>query len=223
MKSIGNDIVDLNFINKKRTCQPAFFAKFLSFSEQKNTKMHVSAQIPFEVYVWLLWSAKESVYKFAKRLQPNLIFSPVKICLGSEFSESENFQNLNTPQEFGTSQNPGNSDSAIFLNFTFRDKTYYTLSVITSNYISTIANDGPDFSDFETGIKKIDHSDYNHQSAEVRRIFLERLNLLYPGQAIDISKSEIGYPIIKSSEADNSIIASFAHHGNYVAYAFKVA
>lgn len=229
MKSIGNDIVDLNFINKERTLQPAFYSKFLSFSErsfQSNPLISNESQIK---HTWLLWSAKEAVYKFAKRRQPELIFSPGKIILGSEFtelsepefSESENFQNSDIGLPSGSFLNSGNSDPGILLNFTFQNKTYYTRSTITSDYIATIANDVPDFSDFETGVKKIGQSNYQSQSAEVRNFLLARLATLFPAQSFKIGKSQIGYPVIGSSQPDTGIIASFAHHGYYIAYAYK--
>ncbi len=229
MKSIGNDIVDLNFIDRERTLQYQFYSKFLSVSEQRNTKERELAQMPFEVYAWLLWSAKEAIYKFAKRLQPDLIFSPINIILKSEFtelsepefSELKNFHNSDNEFQFGpffNSINPGSK-----LSFIFQNKTYYTRSVITSAYIATIANDTPDFNGFQTGVNKIAQTDYQSQSAGVRRFLLKRLTVLSPNQSFTITKSKTGYPVIENSGPGTGIIASFAHHGNYVAYAFKTA
>ncbi len=81
MKSAGNDIVALRCIDIQRTGQFRFYSKILSTSEQTLYHQPLLADMPFENYVWLLWSVKESVYKFLKRSIPDLIFSPTKICI----------------------------------------------------------------------------------------------------------------------------------------------
>ena len=68
MISTGNDIVALGLINKQRTCEPRFYSKILSASEQALYHQSEFTALPFEHYVWLLWSVKESTYKFLKRL-----------------------------------------------------------------------------------------------------------------------------------------------------------
>ena len=81
MKSTGNDIVALGSVDKHRTGQYRFYSKILSASEQTLYQQMQFANLPFEHYLWLLWSVKESTFKFLKRTKPELIFSPAKIII----------------------------------------------------------------------------------------------------------------------------------------------
>src|ERR1700740_2467205 len=78
MISAGNDVVSLAAIDITRTNQHKFYSKILSDSEIPLYNEFSLAQIPFEHFVWLLWSIKESAYKFLQRNNPGLIFTPVK-------------------------------------------------------------------------------------------------------------------------------------------------
>ena len=81
MKSTGNDIVALGSIDNQRTGQFRFYSKILSISEQALYHQPQFAEMPFKNYVWLLWSVKESAYKYLKRNLPGLVFSPAKIII----------------------------------------------------------------------------------------------------------------------------------------------
>jgi phosphopantetheinyl transferase (holo-ACP synthase) len=216
MISIGNDIVDLTAIDKNRTQQKAFYSKILSDTEQQLYSR--SSQIPFEIYVWLLWSAKESVYKFAKRLDPDLVFSPPRIVTQSifepEFSKLKDFQNDTLE---GTSFD---STYTIDLEILHKGKTYYTRSFIFNELIATFAGDEPTCVQVQWGIKKIESADSDFQSQAVRHFFLDRLNPTFAGKELKITKTEVGYPIFSQGDEILDIKASFAHHGQYVAYAF---
>jgi phosphopantetheine--protein transferase-like protein len=236
MISIGNDIVDLTAIDKNRTQQKAFYSKILSDTEQQLYSR--SSQIPFEIYVWLLWSAKESVYKFAKRLDPELVFSPARIEISSEAelspfkpgrSKTKFFQNFTlegnkTTQSFDGffySENTCTDNKMIVLEANYQAKTYYLLSLICPQFIATVASEHFNFSKIHWGIKYIDETNYESQSATVRKFMLRRLNELFP-QELDfkIDKDPVGYPIILKGQNETAIKASMAHHGHYVSYAF---
>ena len=76
MISAGNDIVALNVIDIQRTQSPAFYAKFITPTE---FELYNPNEITLINFVWLLWSAKESAYKYLKRINSELIFAPIKI------------------------------------------------------------------------------------------------------------------------------------------------
>ena len=88
MLGTGNDIVALAAINVERTRQSNFYSKILSLSEQQLYN-ELQSQLPFENFVWLAWSVKESAYKFLKRFMPDLVFSPTKIMITNLGSGSE--------------------------------------------------------------------------------------------------------------------------------------
>lgn len=224
MISIGNDIVDLNAIDKHRTQQKVFYSKILSETEQQ---LFSRTTLPPHVFVWLLWSAKESVYKFVKRLNPGLVFSPVRIeiILQSEFTEVKNsHHSIYEANHLTTGQvlNSENSGSKT-INFeaAHQAQTFYLQSCITADFIATLALESPKTEHIYKGIKHIEQSDHKSQSAAVRACALERLNEVYPDQHnFSIKKSPAGYPVILKGVEETNIKATFAHHGNYVAYAF---
>ncbi len=69
---LGNDIVDLQ---EARTLEKTRDARFLArvFSPAEQTCLR-EAQDP-ALTLWLLWSAKESLFKCRKKLEPALVFS----------------------------------------------------------------------------------------------------------------------------------------------------
>lgn len=217
MNSIGNDIVDLNFIDKQRTCDSRFYSKILSPAEQELYRRPQAAQIPFEVYVWLLWSAKEAAYKFLKRHQPELVFSPVRIVV----QELEN-QAHSLPVLPDVSEVTDFTDcSAINLKLSYQGKGLDSRSIITSEYIATFISD--DFERTYWGIKKIDDSDPDNQSAQVRLLARQHLQRLFTSREIRIEKSFAGIPIIYWGINEMPIPLSFSHHGLYISYAFSLS
>src|ERR1700739_3692703 len=79
MTSTGNDIVALTAINVARTKQPNFYSRIVTSGEQELYYSTLQDQLPFEHFVWLVWSVKESAFKYLKRVDPGLIFSPSKM------------------------------------------------------------------------------------------------------------------------------------------------
>lgn len=225
MGSIGNDIVDLNFIDKKRTCESRFFSKILSPSEQELFRRPEAAPIPFEVYVWLLWSAKEAAYKFLKRYQPDLVFSPTKIiCNNLELTQDTSSRTcFGTRQDERMDLHDGLSirrlTDGTTLVLSYGEYHLFASSVITADYIHTIVNDSAGFSRINYAIRKIAQDDHESQSKAVRELAIEQLTTLYPGYDIAIIKADAGYPaIVKDGELQDTPL-SFAHHGHYAGYA----
>src|SRR6202012_724665 len=78
MISAGNDIVSLTATNVTRTKSPEFYSKIISPAEKALFETVDQSVLPFDLFVWLLWSVKESAYKYLRRLDAQVIFTPVK-------------------------------------------------------------------------------------------------------------------------------------------------
>ena len=199
MLGTGNDIVALAAINVERTRQVKFYSKILSLSE-KELYTELRPGMPFENFVWLCWSVKESAYKFLKRFTPDLVFSPTKIIIKKLVAGSDAYRGT---VEFDTYR-------------------LYFRTIIDPDYIFSVVNFENDFTHTRWGVKRIVSSDYIQQSSEVRKLLLCGLNDLQPGNNFMINKSPHGWPIIIKDEQELPLPVSLAHHGHYVAYSFQL-
>jgi phosphopantetheinyl transferase (holo-ACP synthase) len=206
--SAGNDIVALNLIDQQRTILPVFYSKFITPAE---LSLHGELDIPFENFVWFLWSVKESAYKYLKRSEVNLLFLPSKLVVKKlAVSDKEDTDYLDTDQSVdkyceGVVSNGINS-------LAFK-------SAINHQFIVTIINEGNVY----WGVQTIDKSDYETQSKSVRLFALAKLNNLIVADDLWIDKHPSGYPFIISGIHQPEIPLSFAHHGCYVSYAFQLS
>lgn len=221
MKSAGNDIVALKAINRQRTNHFRFYSKILSVSEQSLYYRHGFAEMPFEKFVWLLWSIKESVYKFLKRAVPGLVFSPAKIII----------QGIDPPYRrtitrFGGIQweNKNNESCKEFYKgvIVFGSDIFYYRSKIHDELIATVVSNDENFENIWWGVKSIDHAAYDNQSKAVRAFILNRLNSILPGGNDDlrIGKCPLGYPVVLKRAKEMNIPVSLAHHDHFIAYSF---
>jgi len=199
MLGTGNDIVALGAINVERTRQANFYSKILSLSEQQLYK-ELQPPMPFENFVWLAWSIKESAYKFLKRFMPDLVFSPTKIYI--------------------TKLEPGLDAYTGIVQFNAH-QLYFRTS-IDQDYIFSVVNFSDDFTHTRWGISRIDSSDHTHQSSEVRKLLLCDLNDLQPGNNFTLDKSPHGWPVVMKGKQELPMPVSLAHHGHYVAYSFQI-
>ena len=207
MKSTGNDIIDLDKIDVERTLEYRFYSRILNTDEQSAHKTLPFDDLSFVHYVWLLWSVKESAYKYLKRLEPGLIFSPVNIVV-SKITPKTGSVHSNTAQ---TSYFKGK--------VSIKHVCLFFESMINEQYISSTVNNNEDFSDVYSEVKYINNDDYASQSFAVRKLALTKLTTIFPKELI-IDKSETGYPIIRQGEQDIKLPLSLAHHGNYAAFSF---
>lgn len=217
VKSAGNDIVALELIDKERSERPAFYSKILSTDEQALYKRKESGEMPFEIYLWLLWSIKESVYKYKKRSSPGLSFCPAKIIV----------QHIDPPSGPSPAISPGpwdidsyEGDELYEGRILFGSEVFYSRSMIHKEWIATVAGDDNRFEGISWGVKMIGRAEYEHQSASVREFVLAKLELLSPGHDWQITKNQVGCPILVKSGAPLNIPLSLAHHDRYVAYSF---
>lgn len=221
MKSIGNDIIALKSINKQRTNQIRFYSKILSVSEQVLYYKQGFEELSFEKFVWLLWSVKESVYKYLKRSVPDLVFSPTKIII-----QKIELPYRQTITKFGSTQweNKGNESCEDFYRgiITFGPDIFYFRSKIHTELISTVVNDSENFENIWWGIKSIDAAAYEDQSKEVRAFALNKLNSALSGgnDNLSIEKCLRGYPVVLKEAREMDIFVSLAHHDHFIAYSF---
>ncbi|MDB5004268.1 MAG: 4-phosphopantetheinyl transferase superfamily protein [Mucilaginibacter sp.] len=211
MISAGNDIVALNAIDKRRTNLPAFYSKFITPSE---LTLYNESDISFQNFVWLLWSVKESVYKYLKRGDGDLVFSPSRIKI-QQIDVADGFSNC-----------PLQTDESIDLLYSgqtlFSSDQLYFQSSINKNFIATVVNDDAGFEQIYWVVKLIDKPDHASQSKAVRLFVLDKLNSLIIEDDLWINKHPIGYPILLHNNQQIDIPISFAHHDRYVSYSFQI-
>lgn len=216
MKSAGNDIVALGSVNKQRTSEFRFYSKILSASEQALYHQPKSAGMPFENYVWLLWSVKESAYKYLKRNIPDLVFSPTKIVIQSiEIPTGP----MTTKWDGIQWENIASGEAFYSGKAIYGSHVFYFRSKISEDWIATVVNDDESFDQVCWGIQLIDDTAYRHQSKAVRILLLNKLSSFFPGD-FQVEKSPVGYPVILKGTQDMYIPASLAHDGHFVAYSF---
>jgi phosphopantetheinyl transferase (holo-ACP synthase) len=218
MISAGNDIVSIAAINTVRTKQPAFYKKILSETEIAQYHAAYSEIIPFEVYVWLLWSIKESAFKYLQRLDPELVFSPTRFIV-SDLRKPE--QSLT--KSFGSSQleTTGLDDEVAWTGLISHEaNVLYSQSVIYPDLIHSIVNHSKSFQNVYWGIKTITNTQPANQSAAVRTFILDKLGTLFSTKKLRIDKSEFGFPVISDSQNQMPLPVSLSHHEHFVAYSF---
>jgi phosphopantetheinyl transferase (holo-ACP synthase) len=217
MKSAGNDIVALRSVDKQRTGQFRFYSKILSAPEQAMYYQSQFAEMTFDNYVWLLWSVKESAYKYLKRIIPDLVFSPTKIVIWDiQFP----IETLMTKFEGTRWENTGYCGEEFYRGCViYGSQTYYFRSKITEDWIATVVNDDKDFDNVCWGIQIIDDNSYVYQSKSAKILLLNNLNFFFPCD-LHIEKSPVGYPVIKKGTQNLYIPVSLAHDDHFVAYSF---
>lgn len=221
MNSTGNDIVALGQTSKERTLDRRFYSQILSASERSLYYREEIPGLPFETFVWLLWSIKESVYKFQRRKQPDLVFAPTKITI----------QEINAPAfpsqvdldafhwENKSADRSSHFFTAVIL---FENKIYYSRSIVQDKWIASVVDKDDRFENTCWGVKEIEHTDHSSQSLAVREFILQKLSLVLPNHPGDlhIEKDQFHCPGLSSNGKEIPIPLSLAHHDRYIAYSF---
>jgi phosphopantetheinyl transferase (holo-ACP synthase) len=217
VKSAGNDIVALNAIDIQRTRDARFYSKFITDSELA-IYQQLSLPLPFEIFVWLLWSVKESAYKYLQRHDAGLLFSPIKFIV----------EQLNIPANFTLTPFTGiywNSETpATYLtgSVSYGNTHLYFRSYLTHDFIASVVDANEQFENVYWGIQLIEQTDHQHQSQQVRNFASIKLKALLAIDDLRIVKSKIGYPVVMEGGTPLEVDLSFAHHDRWVGYSFKV-
>lgn len=216
MTSAGNDIVSLVSVNITRTRQPAFYKKILANFEIDQYREVYSATISFVNYVWLLWSVKEAAYKYLKRFDAGLVFSPTKFIVSelrkpvTAFDEKFNVVQL---EGIGFDEN---TSWASKVGYDF--EILYSRSLYYSDLLHTIVNKTEHFQKVYWGIKTITDANPEQQSDAVRGFLLNKLKRVRADNEWQIGKCKNELPIILNDNTEFPV--SFSHHGLFVAYSF---
>jgi len=219
MISTGNDIISLNAINITRTKQEKFYSKILSPTEKELYNQAEFAAIPFENFVWLLWSIKESAYKYLKRNNPTLVFIPIKFTVKQLLiPPGYTLTNFETTQLEGAGFN---NKAALKGVITIGDDTLYSNSLMHRELIVSVVNDAENFKNVCWGIKLIDGSDPEYQSTAVRKFLVERLKEVLHLDGLVIGKNAIGIPTVLKEGGELPVAVSLSHHEGLIAYSYR--
>lgn len=217
MISVGNDIVTLGAARDNRFITKEYYSKILSPKEQYYFDQRPADKLLFIHYVWLLWSIKESVYKYFKRLDNDLLFNPLKIIV-----ENIDLKNVSPqlPVDEFPIENVGFNNNSRFIDgiVNIQGSCISTRSLITESFVFSVVFNEASKNKIHWGIQRIDSSDYKTQSDTVRVFSMNKLTHIFPEQDIVIEKNKAGIPEIVY--ADGRFPVSFSHHENHIAYSF---
>lgn len=219
MISAGNDIIALSAIDITRTKQQKFYSKILSPEEKALYNQPGFTNIPFENFVWLLWSIKEPAYKYLKRHNPGLVFIPVKFVVTELLiPQGYSITSFSGKQTEGT----GFTDSPVFKGIIkVGDDTIYSCSLMYHELIFSTVNGNDHFDSINWGVKGIDEVDAGHQSAEVRAFLVDRLQKVFNVDGLVIDKNTEGAPIVLKDGKEFGVAVSLSHHEGWVGYCFS--
>ena len=216
--SAGNDIIFLNALDNSKAGEKRFYDKIITDSELH--LYHVSfLHLTISNFVWLLWSVKESAYKYLQRLTPELVFSPKKfIVTNLQFPEGHRITSfkLNQIEETGFR----NKSIQGIINYE-TDQLHFR-SLLKKQLIMTVVNGDESFDRISWGIKSIEKCEAEYQSTAVRDFLLDKLKSNYCSADFEVKKSRHGFPLITKSGEETFIPISLSHHYHFVAYSCRL-
>ena len=220
MISAGNDIVSLTATNVTRTKSPEFYAKIISPAEKALFETVDQSVLPFDRFVWLLWSVKESAYKYLHRLDPGIVFTPVKF----------EVQSIESPAGFvctesGADQILGEGFYGLTTfkgHVIFGDKKLFSRTIVFTNFIASFVNVDDDFGRVFWGIKRIEESTYHLQSGAVRKFVLSELARVSGLENLAIEKDENEIPELSNNGKPLQVPVSLSHHERWVAFSAQI-
>ncbi|GAB3806224.1 hypothetical protein GCM10028819_41150 [Spirosoma humi] len=191
---IGNDIVDLAQARQDSNWRrKGFLDKVFTHHEQQ--LIHDAADP--DRMVWLLWSMKESAYKVAVRRTKKRNFAPAKLaCSLNDVTEST-------------------AEGTVF-----HFEGYRTRSLISSQYIATVALAATTALPYSQAIIPFKTTDYQSHHDLIRQSIRQHSSAFFPasGQKIHIGKDSLGVPVLTIGDSA-TVPISISHHGHYGAYA----
>lgn len=227
--STGNDLVFLPATRPERTSLPRFYSRILTTAEAEGFARLASSGIPFDHYVWLCWSIKESVYKFQKRLFPGLVFAPLRIAIGEitpPAGDRDYYAGVVAGEpacepEPGRAAEPGCVSEPYSACEQPGAPILYSRSMIRQGLIATVVSEDQSFKDTHWGFSIIDSTAYANQSAGVRALALKELKTVLSRDDLRLEKDAAGCPVVLAGDELLAIPVSLAHHERYIAYSFR--
>lgn len=221
MISAGNDIVSLTATNVTRTKSPEFYSKIISPAERALFETLDHNALPFEHFVWLLWSVKESAYKYLHRLDPGIIFTPVKFELQSiEIPAGYELTGFGRDELTLRGFDGLPAFNGVVL---YNGTLLYSKTLVYCDFVTSVVNTSNDFGDIYWGIRRVKDTTYKHQSAAVRAFALEALEGILAYTTVRIEKNEHDAPVVFGDDAqvEAAVSLSLSHHGEWVGYAVR--
>ena len=216
MISAGNDIVSLTATNVTRTKSPEFYQKIISPAEKALFETLDQAVLPFDRFVWLLWSVKESAYKYLHRIDPGIVFTPVKFEIRSIDVPADHLYLEYGGDEISAA---GFSDFNPFnVKVVFRDKILYAKVVLNDEFVSSVVHHTDHFENIYWGIKRVSNTAYTFQSHAVREFALDAIREFTGLNNPAIAKNEDEIPVLLNDGELTTIPLSLSHHGQWVAF-----
>jgi phosphopantetheinyl transferase (holo-ACP synthase) len=217
MMSIGNDIVSLAHINVQRTITPQFYSKFVTPEEILLYKGPACAGLSFEAFIWLVWSVKESAYKYLSRLQTDLVFSPLKM----KIREIHRPKGVNLEITSSEIESETLSEDHYYSCIVHHNGVdYHGSSFANNHFIHSIVTRDETVENVKWGIKNMETDDIPGQSAAVRAFAKHSLVSAYPLLNLEFSKNNAGCPVMLNEGNETGIPISFTHHYQFIAYAY---
>jgi phosphopantetheinyl transferase (holo-ACP synthase) len=219
MISAGNDIVSLTAANVTRTKSPEFYSKIISPAEKKLFETLDQEALPFDRFVWLLWSVKESAYKYLQRLDSEIVFTPVKfevqsVAIPSEYSYTESGAEEITGCGFGKL-------ATFNAEVVFAGKKLFSRVIIHHEFVSSVVNQNDDFEGIYWGIKRIKDTSYKYQSFAVREFALAKLKEISGLNNLVIDKNDEDVPVLLNDSELFAAPISLSHHERWIAFSFQ--
>ena len=197
---IGNDIVDLAQAKQESNWRRAGFLDKV-FTAHEQQLIH-NANDPDRI-VWLLWSMKESTYKLVTRQTGKRVFAPQKIACQITTSCLETVEGI-----------------------VFYEGTYHTKSLITNQYVATVAISASDSQSIDQIIIPFNNATYRTQHTIIQNTIKQHYTTRFsiPETSIHIHKNESGVPTLRidtPSGTQLNLPLSISHHGHFGAYVIE--
>tara|TARA_R110001583_G_C5574849_1_gene402391 strand:- start:294 stop:869 length:576 start_codon:yes stop_codon:yes gene_type:complete len=189
---IGNDIVDLNNMATQSNWKRARFLDTV-FSEKEQLIISVSEN-PHQM-VWLFWSMKEAAYKLYVQQFGKRFFNPKKLVCRL-FSSTIGYVSI-------------------------ENRTYPTTSIISNDYIYTVATLN-NSQNYKSAIFEVEDKSYLTQSNSLKNRLLESIskNKDLNFQDLYVRKDLVGVPQLFYNNSKLPIQFSLTHCGNYCGFVY---
>jgi phosphopantetheinyl transferase (holo-ACP synthase) len=179
---IGNDIIDLQLAKRQSNWERKGFLEKQFTDEEQNSILN--SKNPF-LQVWLFWSMKEAAYKCFTQKHKKRFFAPKKfIC--KMVSKTLGYIKIG-------------------------HEVYFSTSLITDNYIHTIASN--------TNEVNVNFNLFFIDAKSDQTKFLNNKLITIFSEVDAIKKDELGIPFLYNQQKKLPISISISHHGNYGGFA----